>query len=109
MGFSSLKCGKKHERGQAVGEGTPLLRSGVGKAGVKPGEGQLKQFDPVTKSVREGNLPPSRFLTVFVPQTPLAVWGREPLLRIMLLNAQANIYGIIKETNYIDMHLSKYK
>lgn len=42
VGFSSLKCGKKHERGQAVGEGTPLLRSGVGKAGVKPGEGQLK-------------------------------------------------------------------
>ena len=38
--FSPLRCGNKPERGQAVGEGTPLLRSGAGKAGVKPGEGQ---------------------------------------------------------------------
>lgn len=38
--FSPLRCGNKPERGQAVGEGAPLLQSGAGKAGVKPGEGQ---------------------------------------------------------------------
>lgn len=38
--FSPLRCGNKPERGQAVGEGAPLLRFGAGKAEVKPGEGQ---------------------------------------------------------------------